>query len=85
MPIFVIEAVELHLQKYRVEAPTAAEAIDALYQGDATKDGESEFIDLSNVHGLPIDENQALADAVCKFGHRLDNDIIDGVSDITEL
>jgi hypothetical protein len=82
---FVVEAFELHAQKYRVEAETSAEAISNFYGGDGKEIGLSEMIEMSMDHGLLVDANRDLADGLTALGEKLDDDVIAGIRDVTEV
>jgi hypothetical protein len=40
MPVYEVEQYELHVQTFRIDAPSEAEAIAKLLNGEAEPDGE---------------------------------------------
>jgi hypothetical protein len=83
MPKWEIEQYELHVQTYRVEAATEAEAIKRLFDGEAEAvDGGLVFIEVANDFGLPRDEYQDLADELEKLDAWVDDDVIPSVRSI---
>jgi hypothetical protein len=82
---FVVEAFELHAQKYRVEAETPAEAILHFYRGDGEEIGPSELIEMSMDHGLLVDADRDLVDCLTAFGEKVDFDVVAGIRDVTEV
>ena len=85
MTQFVVEAFELHAQKYRVEAETPAEAILNFCRGDGEEVGPSELIEMSMDHGLLVDANPDLMDGLTALGEKVDDDVIAGIRDVTEI
>jgi hypothetical protein len=85
MAQFVVEAFELHAQKYRVEAETPAEAILNFYRGDGEELGPSELIEMSTDHGLLVDANPDLLAELTALGEKVDDDIIAGILDVAEI
>jgi hypothetical protein len=72
--IFEIEQYELHTERYRVEANSEAEAITRLFNGEADPvDNSLEFIETADEYGLPVENNQDLADQLAKLGIATDS------------
>ena len=84
MPVFVIEQYELHVQSYRVEAASEAEAIKKLFDGHAEAiDNSLELIEVATDFGMPEDENRDLADQLRDLDVQID-DIIPSIRSIDE-
>lgn len=86
MPVYEMEQYELHTQKYRVEADTAAHAIQRLFANEAeVVDGSLEFLEVDQDRGLPVDEFRDLADALRGLGEDIDDDVIPAVRSILRV
>ena len=72
MPVeqtFEIEQYELHVSRYRVSAPSAAEAIAQLLAGDGYLMGDgTEYLGIAEDHGLSADDNMELTGALQELG-----------------
>jgi type III secretion system FlhB-like substrate exporter len=85
MPVFEIEQYELHTERYRVEANSEAEAITRLFNGEADPiDNSLEFIETADEYGVPVENNQDLADQLAKLGIATD-DIIPSIRAIEKV
>lgn len=86
MSVYEIEQYEIHTQKFRVEAKSAAEAIKKLLDGgaDAVDDG-LEYIEVCEDRGLPAEENRDLAEALRKLGVSVGDDVIPSIRSIEEV
>jgi hypothetical protein len=86
MPHFEIEQYELHVQTFRVEASTEAEAIRKLYGGEADAvEDRLEFIEVADDFGLPVDEYRDLADALRALGVAVDDDVISSIRSVQQV
>ena len=86
MPTFEIEQYELHVMQYRVEADSEAEAIAALFNGEAEPVCQSqEFVEVADDYGLPVDENRELANQLRSLGITVGDDIIPSVRNIEQV
>lgn len=88
MPQFEIEQYELHTQKFHVAAATRAEAIQRLYEGEATAvDNGLEVIEVADDYGLPADENRELVQELKQLGvsFRGSDDVIPSIRSIEEV
>jgi len=86
MPTYEIEQYELHVMQYRVEADSEAEAIVALFNGEAEPVCQSqEFVEVADDYGLPVDENRELANQLRSLGITVGDDIIPSVRNIEQV
>jgi hypothetical protein len=86
MPHFEIEQYELHVQTFRVEASTEAEAVRKLYSGEADAvEDRLEFIEVADDFGLPVDEYRDLADALRALGVAVDDDLISSIRSVQQV
>jgi hypothetical protein len=86
MPNYEIEQYELHIQKYRVEAPSEAAAIAKLFSGEAEAvDNGLEYIEVADDFGLPADEHRELADALRDLGVPVGEAVIPSIRSIEEV
>jgi hypothetical protein len=75
MPIFEIEQYELHVQRYRIEANDEADAIAALFAGEADAvDNSLEYIEVADDCGMLVTLNRALAEKLLARGVICDGD-----------
>ena len=86
MPTFEIEQYELHTMKYRIEAPSAAEAIKRLFDGDGEAvDNGLEYIEVAEEFGLPVEENRELADELRSLNVTVGEHVIASIRGIEVL
>ena len=84
--IFEIEQYEVHVQRYRVEANSGAEAIVRLYQGEADPiDNSLEYVEVADEYGLPLDQNQELAEQLRNLGIIVGEHIIPSIRTIEKV
>jgi hypothetical protein len=84
--IFEIEQYEVHVQRYRVEANSGAEAIARLYQGEADPiDNSLEYVEVADEYGMPVDQNQEVAEQLRNLGITVGEDIIPSVRTIEKV
>jgi hypothetical protein len=77
MPTYRIEQYEIHCQAYNVTGDTEAEAVSKLFLGEGDPiDNSLEFINIADDHGLPIDENEDLADQLLSRGTIHSGDLV---------
>jgi hypothetical protein len=82
---YEIEQYELHVQKYRVEAASEAEAVAKLLDGDAEAvDNGLEYIEVAEDFGLSADDNRDLAEALRDRGLAI-GDVIHSIRSIDEV
>jgi hypothetical protein len=85
MATFEIEQYELHVQKYRVEADSEAEAIAKLLDGEAEAvDNSLEYIEVAEDFGLPAEEHRDLANALRDRGVSI-GEVIPSIRSIGEV
>ena len=85
MPTYEIEQYELHVQKYRIEAASEAEAIVKLFGGEAEPvDGSLEYVVVAEDLGVPADEYRDLAEALRDRGISVD-EVIPSIRSIMEV
>ena len=83
---FEIEQYELHTMKYRVKAKDEADAIARLLNGEADPvDNSLEYIEVTQDYGLPVDENQELAEQLRNLGIAVGDDIIPSIRSIAKV
>ena len=71
MPTYELEQYELHVTKYRVEATDEGEAVAKLFAGEADPmDNSTEYIEVAEDYGMPVDQNRELADKLREAGNR---------------
>ena len=86
MPIFEIEQYELHATTYRVKAKDEAHAIARLYQGEADPiDNSLEYVEVADEYGLPVDQNQELAEQLRNLGIIVGEHIIPSIRTIEKV
>ena len=86
MPIYEIEQYELYMSKHRVEAESEAEAISKLFDDKADPvDDSTEYIEVANDYGMPVDENQDLVEELRKLGVTVGNDVIESIRNVEEV
>ena len=86
MPMFEIEQYEIHCQRYRAEAVDEAHAIAKLFAGEADLvDNSTEYIEVADDYGLPVDEHRDLADQLRDLGIPVDDDIILSIRSVRKV
>jgi hypothetical protein len=86
MPKYEIEQYEIYVSKYRVEANSAAEAIQKLFDGENEPvDDSLEYVETAEDIGLPVDENRDLADELRALCVSLGHDVIPSIRSIEEI
>ena len=85
MPKYEIEQFEIYVLKYRVEANSAAEAIQKLFDGESEPVDEPEYVGTAEDMGLPVEENLGLADDLRALGMSVDDDVIPSICSIKEI
>jgi hypothetical protein len=86
MPLYAIEQYEIHGQTYEVEANSAAEAIQKLFDGKAQAvDNGLELIEVCDDLGLPTDEFRDLADELRALGVEVDDCIIPSIRSVDQI
>ncbi len=86
MTTFEIEQLVVLVQKHRVKATSAAEAIVKLFDGEAMLvDNNAEVVDLCDERGLPVDDHAALAEELRKAGIMSDQTVIPSILSIEEV
>jgi len=85
MPIYEVEQYETHMQKYRIEAENEAAAIAKVFDGVAEAlDGGSEYIEVAEDFGMPVDDHRELADELRDRGIDI-GEIIPSIRTIREV
>ena len=85
MPTYEIEQYEIHVQKYRVQATSEAEAVKAVFDGKVTAmDDELVFVGIADDLGLPADDYQDLADGLSALGETVD-DVIPSIRSVLKV
>jgi type III secretion system FlhB-like substrate exporter len=82
---FEIEQYELHCATYEVEARSAAEAIQKLFNGDGNPHCGSEFIDACKEVGIAVADAPNLVDELRKRGVELANSIIPSIRAVRRI
>ena len=83
MSTYEIEQYEVHTQIYRVNAHSEADALRLLFDGQADAvDNGLEFIEVCEDLGLPVDDNQELADQLRSLGVPLGKSVIPSIRKI---
>ena len=86
MPTYELEQYELHVTKYRVEAMDKGEAVAKLFAGEADPmDNSSEFVEVADNYGMPVDQNRDLAEKLRKRGIAVGDNIIPSIGSIEEV
>jgi hypothetical protein len=86
MPTFEVEQYELHVQTFRIDAPSEAEAIAKLLAGEAEPDGEgSDYVQVCKDYGLPAEEHRHLADELRNLGVRVGEHLIPSIRSVREV
>ena len=86
MARYEIEQYELHVMKYRVEADTEAEAIAKLFEGEAEPVEQSqEYVEVAEDFGLPVDDDQDLADELRALGVPVGEAVIPSIRSIVRV
>lgn len=85
MPTYEIEQYEIHVQKYRVQAASEAEAVKAVFDGNvAAMDDELAYVGIADDLGLPADDYQDLADGLSALGETVD-DVIPSIRSVLKV
>ena len=85
VPRFEIKQYQTHVATLFVDAPTAADAIQALYAGNIpTQDIVTEFLEVNEDIGMPDDENITLTKSLIAKGGRIDSHI-PSIAGITKI
>ncbi len=83
MQVYEIEQYEIHTQTYRVEASNEADAIRKLFEGETEAiDGGLEYIQICEDLGLPVEENQELADELHSLDVSIGEVVISSIASI---
>lgn len=86
MPTYEVEQYELHLMKYRVEAPGEADAIAKLFRGEAEPvDQSQEFVEVAEDFGLPAEEHRDLAQALRALGVSFPGAVIPSIRNVEQV
>lgn len=83
MPIYDIEQYELHVQRYRIDADSEADAVAQLFDGEADPvDGSLEYIEVADGYGLPVDENMDLVVELRNLQLTIGSDLVPSIRSI---
>ena len=83
---YEIEQYELHTSKYRVEACSAAEAIELLFAGGGILiDNSLEFIEVADDFGLCVDDELELCEELRALGLSVKGGVIPSIREINEI
>jgi type III secretion system FlhB-like substrate exporter len=86
MPRFRIEQYELHAYEYEIEAEDEAHAIQMLFDGAAEPTGNPpEYIETAEDYGLPVEQNQELADQLRDLGIHVGEAVIPSIRSIVRV
>ena len=86
MPQYEIEQYELHVQKYRVEADSKAQAIAKLFSNEADPvDDSLEYVEICEDRGLPAEEHREIADQLRELGVTVDEAVIPSIRSIERV
>ena len=86
MPTYEVEQYELHVMKYRVEAPSQAEAIAKVFHGEAEPVCQSqEFVEVADDFGLPAEECRDLAQALRALGVSVNDAVIPSIRSVEQV
>lgn len=83
MPRFEIEQYELHVGTYEIEAPSAAEAIQRLFNGDGDMLNGSEYIGACEKEGMTVDRE--LAQQLAELGVKLRDSMVPSIRSVRRL
>ena len=85
VPRFEIKQYQTHVATIYVDAPTAAEAIELLYDNKIpAQPNVTEFLEINEDIGMPADENPALTKALRARSERIDSHI-PSIANITKI
>ena len=85
MPLYRIEQYGVYYTVNFVSAETEAEAVVKLYDGDCQDTGDLFFLEVAEDFGVPVDENQELAEELRdKFKINCE-DVIPSIRSITTV
>jgi len=86
MPMYEIEQYELHVQRFRVQGESEADAITKLLDGEADPvDNGQEYVEVAEDFGMPVDENRELAEELQKLGVPVGEHVIPSIRSIEEV
>ena len=86
MPTFEVEQYEIHVQHYRIEADSEAQAICKLFNTEADPlDGSLEYIEICEDRGLPTEEHRELADQLRSLSMPVDEHVIPSIRSIERV
>ena len=86
MPTFEIEQYELHVQHYRIEADSEAQAICRLFSNEADPvDDSLEYVEICEDRGLPAQEYREIAEQIRSLGVTVDEHVIPSIRSIKRI
>ena len=86
MPTSEIEQYEIHIQKYRVDADSEAQAICRLFSNEADPvDDSLEYVEICEDRGLPAEEYREIADQLRLLGMPVDEAVIPSIRTIKRV
>jgi len=81
--MYKIEQYEIHVQTYKVEADSEAEAIVKLFDADGEAvDGSLEHVEVCEDRGLPANEYEELVKELRSLGVSIGEDVIPSIRSI---
>ena len=84
--LYEIEQYETHIQKYRIEADSEAQAIFKLLEDEAEPvDGSFEYIEVCEDLGLPTEQHRELADELHSLGVTVGEHFIPSIRSIERV
>jgi hypothetical protein len=85
MPLYDVQQYETHITTIRVTADSPAGAVTKVFNGEGTVNN-FEFAGIADDHGMPINEDQDLADQLLDLGVIKPNDeIIPSIRGVKEV
>ncbi len=86
MPMYEIEQYELHVQHYRIEADSEAQAICKLFNSEADPvDDSLEYVEICEDRGLPAEEYRELAGELRSLRLPVDEAVIPSIRSIERV
>jgi hypothetical protein len=86
MPQYEIGQYELHVQHYRIEANSEAQAIAKLFSNEADPvDDSLEYVEICEDRGLPTEEHRELADQLRALRVSVDEAVIPSIRSIERI
>ena len=82
MARFEIEQYELHVATYEVEARSAAEAIQRLFEGDGDMCNGSEYVGTCEQVGMNLADDQELLRQLRELGVKLRNSMVPSIRSV---